>query len=184
MGETMNKRGNVDVSGYSIAALVFFLIFFVLYAPSFADTYSVLFGEENKQVAAIEFYNRLIDELNNPEITHSELLFTTDEDYVLVGFGKNQDSFSGSCGGAYFSKLKKPAKCEGKGCICLCNSKVIGREMCNDEEDICTSFEQDVKDSKSDCGLFVVSVQRIANLDVKKDANNIDINVLSSNLLR
>ncbi len=182
--ETM-RRGETSVMsmGVAIAALVIFSIFFIVYYPTLRDTYSLFLSETNENAATLEHYDKLISELKKDN-ADTELLFTTNNDLVLVGFGKEQDSFSGYCGTTYFTKLKKPAKCEGKGCVCLCDSRIIGREMCNNEEDKCTIFEEDVKDSKSDCGIFVVANRRIANLNVKKDAGNIDINVLSSNRLR
>ena len=157
-------------------------MFIIAFFPTLSSTYSLFASETNENKAPIEFYNRLIEELNK-ETAGTELLFTTNDNFVLVGFGKEQSSYSGRCGSAYFSELKKPLKCEGKGCLCLCDVKLITNEMCNTPEDICTAFEQNVMDSKSECNILVLSTETIANLDVKKDNLNIDINVLSSKKL-
>jgi len=180
----MKRRAASTVTslGFSVVALVIFAVFIIAFFPTLSSTYSLFASETNENKAPIEFYNRLIEELNK-ETAGTELLFTTNDNFVLVGFGKEQSSYSGRCGSAYFSELKKPLKCEGKGCLCLCDVKLITNEMCNTPEDICTVFEQNVMDSKSECNILVLSTETIANLDVKKDNLNIDINVLSSKKL-
>src|SRR3989338_11407756 len=110
----MKKRGTSSVTsfGFSIAALVIFGIFVIAFAPTLRGTLSLFLSETNENVSPIEFYDNLVNELQKDNLD-TNFLFSTNENTALVGFGKDQESFSGSCQSSTFTGLKKPIKCEG-----------------------------------------------------------------------
>ncbi|MBI4158764.1 hypothetical protein HY500_00725 [Candidatus Woesearchaeota archaeon] len=179
----MDKRSEESSSsaGLTVVGLVLFAIVLVLVAPALSRAWFLLFSEkEDPSQSTKEFYTRLSDTVAQmKEGTKTEMLFSLNEDFVLVGLRKDQEVFSGNCDGVSL-EIKKQLKCKGKGCICLCEKNVFTKDVCVLEGDICMPFEQDVVDTKSDCGILFVKPNVVATLAVKKEKDSIYINSLNS----
>lgn len=179
----MNKRAEESSSstGLTIAGLVLFAIVLVLLTPAISRAWSLLFfEEEDTSQSTREFYTQLVDTITQmKDGSKTELLFSLNDDFVLVGLRKDQNSFSGACQDTSL-EIKKQLKCTGKGCICLCEKSKFTKELCVLEGDLCRPFEQDILDSKSDCGILFVKSNSIATLAVTKDKDKIDVNSLNS----
>ncbi|MBI2106830.1 hypothetical protein HYT57_02490 [Candidatus Woesearchaeota archaeon] len=179
----MKKRAEESSSsaGLTVAGLVIFAIVLVLITPAISRAWSLLFAEdEDTSQSTREFYTQLVDTITQlKEGSKTELLFSLNNDFVLVGFRKDQDSFSGSCQDISLD-VKKQLQCNGKGCICLCEKSTFTKEICGSEGDVCNPFELDVIDTKSDCGILFVKPNIVTTLAVTKDKIKIDINSLNS----
>ena len=177
----MDNKGEIGTLGSVLLGLVVFAIFVILFWPTFKSMVSVLFSEEDENKSTNVFYERLINEINKMSIgSKNEFLFSTSEDYVLVAFQKDKDSFSGFCDGATYFNVNKPAKCKDKGCICLCDAGVVEYSLCDTKDDICNSFEQNVISPKFSCETFIIGTSTAANLEIKKQKEIIEINALST----
>src|SRR3989338_7555907 len=179
----MNKKAEESSSsaGLAIAGLVLFAIVLVLFMPAISRVLSLLFAEqEDASQSTRAFYTQLVDTITQMnEGSKTELLFSLNDDFVLVGLQKYQSSFSGTCQDISL-EIKKQLQCTDKGCICLCEKSKFVKELCVLEEYLCRPFEQDILDSKSDCGILFVKPNSIATLAVSKNKDKIDINSLNS----
>lgn len=179
----MNKRAEESSSsaGLTVVGLVLFAIVLVLITPAISRAWSLLFAEkEDTSQSTREFYTQLVDTIiQMKEGSKTELLFSLNDDFVLIGLKKDQNSFSGNCQDVSL-EIKKQLQCNGKGCICLCEKNTFTKELCVLEGDLCRSFEQDILDSKSDCGILFVKPNIITTLSVSKDKDNINITSLNS----
>jgi|SRR3989344_5555769 len=179
----MEKKAEESSSsaGLTVAGLVIFAIVLVLITPSISRAWSLLFAEdEDTSLSTREFYTQLVDTVTQlKEGGKTELLFSLNSDFVVVGLRKDQDSFSGSCQGVSLD-IKKQLRCNGKGCICLCEKSTFTKEICSSEGDVCNSFEFDVVDSKSDCDILFVKPNVVTTLAVTRNKTKVDINSLNS----
>lgn len=176
----MNNKGEIGTLGGVLLGLAVFAIFIILFWPTFKGMVSVLFSEEDSGKSTNAFYERLINEINKlSDGGKNNVLFATNEDYVLIAFPKDKDSFSGTCNGATYFNVHKPMKCNGKGCICLCDAGGVEYSICDTKDDICNAFEQNITSPKFGCDTFILGINTAANLEIKKQKDIIELNALS-----
>lgn len=183
----MYKRGSEEGLSFLIG-----LILVVLFLLPVGIYGYALFKEKNRLAHSIEFLAENISKLEAGK-DKSILLYTgPPNDYTLIGFDTGNNDF-GSDGLwdcsldnsnylGFFGKIKKPARCGNKPCICFCQiSSTNFKGACESSSAICETIDADYElkftsnDKECEYGAFLISSREVTNIKLQRHENLVGV---------